>query len=249
MLKINNLSKSFLNKEKLDVFSNINLEVKDNEFLAFFGPNGCGKTTFLNIISGLLKPDEGSINFNKNDVKISYIFQNYRETLFPWLKVIDNIAWPLKIQRVIRELRYQKAKELCQKLNIKLDLNTYPYNLSGGQQQLVVILRALITEPDILLMDESFSALDYQTTLFMMKKVLEIWQKIKVTVIFVSHYIDEAIFLADRIVLFSKRPARVIEVLENNLPHPRTLNIMGTEEFAQLKGRALNIFSKEINRE
>ncbi len=247
MINIINLSKFYTTgSDQKAAILNLNFRIKEKEFLVIFGPNGCGKTTFLSILAGLLKQNGGQIVFSKEGLRLSYIFQNYKDTLFPWLNITDNIAWPLTLKGVEKKLRYKKVRKLCDEFKIKLDFSLYPYELSGGQQQLVAILRSFITEPHIILMDEPFSALDYQTSLSIMKKILEIWHKTKTTIIFVSHNIDTAVFLADRVVLFSKKPAQIAEIFENTLPRERDIEIMGTPEFANLKGRVLNAFKKEI---
>ena len=211
MLKITNLQKSFQDNlgHSVEVFKNFNLEISGGEFLAIFGPNGCGKTTLLNLIAGIDKADDGKIIFDDPKTKIAFIFQNYRESLFPWLNVIDNISYPLKLQGIPEEKRHVQVKNLCEQFGVQINFENYPYTLSGGQQQLATILRALITKPDIILLDEPFSSLDYQTTLFMLNKTQEIWQETGITFIFVSHDIDEAIFLSQRLILLSKKPTMI----------------------------------------
>jgi len=250
IISIKNLQKSFINNNRsVEVLGDVNLEIERGELLAIFGPNGCGKTTLLNIIANLIKPDNGQIIFQGQSIekaKVSYIFQNYRETLFPWLKVIDNITLPLKLEGVEKQVRDNLAKELVEKFHLQIDLNEYPYNLSGGQQQLIALLRGLIVKPDLLLLDEPFSALDYQTTLFLYKKLLEIWENIKTTVIFVSHNIDEAIFLSNRLIMFSTKPTKVIIDRSVDLPYPRELSLFTADKFTNLKGELLKDFSQQV---
>ena len=242
IISIQNLKKSFINNGRtVEVFNNVNLEIERGEFLVIFGPNGCGKTTLLNIISKLENKDSGEIT-NRDKLKTSFVFQNYREALFPWQKVVDNIAFPLKLKGVLKNERNAKVESLVSSLGIKLDLQTYPYELSGGQQQMVAILRALITQPDILLLDEPFSSLDYKTTLLMEEKILEIWKQLQLTIIFVTHEIDEAVLLSNRIAIMSEKPSKIVKVLDNNLSYPRHWSMVGSTEFANLKRMALDTF-------
>ena len=249
MLKITNLQKSFRDNlnHQVEIFKNFNLEISKGEFVAIFGPNGCGKTTLLNLIAGVDKADGGEIIFDDRKTKIAFIFQNYRESLFPWLSVIDNISYPLKLQGVPIEKRREQAKSLCVRFGVTISLESYPYTLSGGQQQLVTILRALITQPDIILLDEPFSSLDYQTNLFMLNKIQEIWRETGLTFVFVSHDIDEAIFLSQRLILLSNKPTIVAKTITNSLSYPRTTHQMGAPEFSKLKHEAIDIFVKQIN--
>ena len=249
MLKITNLQKSFRDNlnHQVEIFKNFNLEISKGEFVAIFGPNGCGKTTLLNLIAGVDKADGGEIIFDDRKTKIAFIFQNYRESLFPWLSVIDNISYPLKLQGVPIEKRREQAKSLCVRFGVTISLESYPYTLSGGQQQLVTILRALITQPDIILLDEPFSSLDYQTNLFMLNKIQEIWRETGITFVFVSHDIDEAIFLSQRLILLSNKPTIIVKEVNNVLPYPRTTHLMGMPEFSRLKHEALDVFIKQVN--
>lgn len=246
MLKIDNLKKVYdHNGNSVEVFDSFNLEISRGEFVGIFGPNGCGKTTLLNLISGLDKEFSGKIDFD-NKAKTSYIFQNYRESIFPWLTIADNISYPLKLRGLSKKEQSNAAQSICNQFNIKFNLSDYPYTLSGGQQQLVAILRGLITKPDILLFDEPLSSLDYQTTLFMLKKIQEIWQETKTTVIFISHDIDEAITLSQKIILLSNKPTKVIKIFDNRLHYPRKTDIMGTNEFVELKHNILSVFTDEV---
>src|SRR5580704_19589840 len=164
---IRNLSKRF---DKAIVYENFDLDIPRGELISVFGPNGCGKSTLINMIAGLVPTDAGQILFGGRklaDVNFGYVFQNYREALFPWISAFDNIAYPLKLKNVPPAERRARTEALVAHLGIKLDLALYPYQMSGGQQQLVSILRALVVEPEILFLDEPFSALDYEMTLFM----------------------------------------------------------------------------------
>src|SRR5229473_8600385 len=152
------------------VYDEFDLDLPRGELISVFGPNGCGKSTLINIIAGLILPDAGEILFDGqtiDEITFGYVFQNYREALFPWLRAIDNIAYPLKLKGLARRERQDRIERLVAKLGIKIDLGKYPYQMSGGQQQLVSILRAVVVEPEILFLDEPFSALNYEMTLFM----------------------------------------------------------------------------------
>jgi NitT/TauT family transport system ATP-binding protein len=219
--------------------------------ISVFGPNGCGKSTLINIIAGLIPPDAGEILFDGmrlDEIKFGYVFQNYREALFPWLRAFDNIAYPLKMMKVAPAERKARTERLVAHLGIKLDLNLYPYQMSGGQQQLVSIMRALIVEPEILFLDEPFSALDYEMTLFMREQLQRLFLETGTTTVLVSHDLEEAVYLADRVLLLSRHPARVADFPRVPLARPRTDATLSEPEFVRTKAHCLEVFQREVRR-
>jgi len=244
-LTIKGLRKSFRNKVVYDGFD---LDVELGSFISVFGPNGCGKSTLINMISGLMPRDGGDVLYDGQtieDTNISYVFQNYREALFPWIRAIDNIHYPLKLKGWSKQKRNQRVDQLIEDFGIKIDLNAYPYMLSGGQQQAVSILRALAPEPEVLFLDEPFSALDYEMTLLMREKLQAIFEKTGTTMMLVSHDLEEAVQMADQVLLLTRRPSRVAALVENPLPRPRDARTLTQPEFVQLRSQCLEIFQRE----
>jgi NitT/TauT family transport system ATP-binding protein len=233
----------------LRVLDNISFTAKKGEFVTIVGPNGCGKSTFFRMLSSLEDMDYGRILIGGKTIeeaKIGYVFQNYRESLYPWRTCLGNLMVPLELDGVPRRERKQKVDEFLWRLDMSVREDAYPYELSGGQQQMLGILRALVYEPDILLLDEPFSSLDFQTTLYMHDKIMEVWEKTGVTIVFISHNIHEAVYLADKVVVFSKRPARVVEVIETKLPRPRDYKVTESDQFFEVRNRVTELFREEI---
>ncbi len=247
MLQIKNICKTYQNPT-LIALDNINLEIKKGEIVTIFGPNGSGKSTLFNIISGLEKPTSGEILLNDKSIEnanIGFVFQNYNESMFPWLTVLDNVLFQMDNQKIDRNISIQKAEIILKKVKLWEHKNKYLYQLSGGMRQLVAISRAFISDPDFLLMDEPCSALDYQTTKKIDLELLSLWQEKKLTTIVVSHDIDEAVFLADRVIVLSPRPGKVKNIIEVDLPRPRTLDMFGSEKFFEIRSKILNSFMYE----
>jgi NitT/TauT family transport system ATP-binding protein len=245
---IRGLSKRF---DKAVIYDNFDLDIPRGELISVFGPNGCGKSTLINMVAGLIPPDKGQILFDGmrlDEIKFGYVFQNYREALFPWLRAFDNIAYPLKLMQVAPAERKTRTEKLVAHLGIKLDLNLYPYQMSGGQQQLVSIMRALIVEPEILFLDEPFSALDYEMTLFMREQLQRIFLETGTTTVLVSHDLEEAVFLADRVLLLSRHPARVADFTAVTAARPRTDSTLSDPEFVRIKAHCLDVFQREVRR-
>ena len=237
--------------DKAVIYDNFDLDIPRGELISVFGPNGCGKSTLINIIADLIPADAGQILFDGmllNEIKFGYVFQNYREALFPWLRAFDNIAYPLKMMQVAPAERRARTEKLVAHLGIKLDLNLYPYQMSGGQQQLVSIMRALIVEPEILFLDEPFSALDYEMTLFMREQLQRVFVETSTTTVLVSHDLEEAVYLSDRILLLSRHPARAVEFVHYDAPRPRTLQTMSEADFITTKAHCLEIFQREVRK-
>ena len=244
-LTIKGLKKSF---DQAVVYDGFNLELPLGAFISVFGPNGCGKSTLINMISGLMPMDEGEVLYDGKTIaqtRISYVFQNYREALFPWLRSIDNIHYPLKLMGIPKAERDNRIESLIEDFGIKIDLNAYPYQLSGGQQQAVSIIRALVKDPEVLFLDEPFSALDYEMTLLMREKLQSIFQKTGTTMVLVSHDLEEAVQMADKVLLLSRRPTKVAAIVENNLQRPRDANVLVSNEFVNVRRQCLEIFQRE----
>ncbi len=236
-LEVINISKSFNNLKVLD---NITFKVKDNSFTCIIGESGCGKTTLLRIVSGLEKADSGEILFNGKKLEINdvgFVFQDDR--LLPWRTTLKNVAFGLEIRNDKRAL--EKAKDVLRFVGLEEFENYYPKQLSGGMRQLVGIARALAINPKILLMDEPFASLDAQTRNRMQAELLDIWNEEKKTVLFVTHNIDEAVYLADKIIVLSKRPARVVEEIKVYLERPRDRTSL---EFIDVRKRVLELLNK-----
>jgi NitT/TauT family transport system ATP-binding protein len=193
--------------------------------------------------------DSGQVLFDGKTLEktvIGYVFQNYRDALFPWKKAIDNIKYPLQIAKKSSADIEARTQELIQSFDVRFDLNRYPYELSGGQQQLISIMRALAPYPEVLFLDEPFSALDYEMTLFMRDKLQAIFETTKTTMILVSHDLDEAVYLADHILMLTRRPTRVAQEIAFTAPRPTQTSTLTSEIFNVVKGQCLDIFQKEI---
>lgn len=232
-LSVSHVSKSFYARGQVfDAVNNVSLDVHKNEFLVILGPGQCGKSVLLNIISGLEKPTEGEITFTKGQPSIGFVFQ--KTAVFPWKTVMENVELAPQFRGVDMKTRREKAQYLIELVGLKGFENSYPAALSGGMKQRVGIARAYCSDPDILIMDEPFGALDAQTRYQMEDEVLRIWNKEKRTVIFVTNNIEEAVYLGDRIILLSECPATVKDVYSVDLPRPRS-NV--APEFLTLRKR------------
>jgi NitT/TauT family transport system ATP-binding protein len=245
---IRGLSKRF---DKAVIYDDFDLDIPRGELISVFGPNGCGKSTLINMIAGLIPVDRGQILFDGmllSEIKFGYVFQNYREALFPWLRAFDNISYPLKMMKVPKAERKRRTEKLVAHLGVKLDLNKYPYQMSGGQQQLVSIMRALIVEPEILFLDEPFSALDYEMTLFMREQLQRLFMETNTTTVLVSHDLEEAVYLADRVLLLSRYPARVADFVAYDGARPRTDATLSEPDFVRIKAHCLEVFQREVRR-
>jgi len=244
-ISVKNLKKSFKNTE---VFEDFSIDFEQGKITAIFGPNGSGKSTLLNTLSGILHKEGGESTIKDfNHFQFSYIFQNYRESLLPWRTNFDNLALPLQIQNKSKEHIENKVKELQKLFDFNFDWKQYPYELSGGQQQILAFMRALVTEPKVLFIDEPFSALDYENNLRLREHLQRYYLLFKPTILLITHNIEEAIHLAEKIAVFSQKPTRVIEVVDNPLPYPRTVQSLKSEQFHQVKDRVFSIFQKAAN--
>ncbi|MBX9812443.1 MAG: ABC transporter ATP-binding protein [Burkholderiales bacterium] len=247
-ITVRGLSKQFAGSP---LYADFNLDIPQGKFTSIFGPNGCGKSTLINMIAGLTPVDAGDILFDGKTLKettIGYVFQNYRDALLPWKRALDNIKYPLEIAGKSKSERTRRVEELIASFDIRFDLSRYPYELSGGQQQLVSIMRALAPHPEVLFLDEPFSALDYEMTLFIRDKLQEIFRATGVTMLLVSHDLEEAVYLADRVLLLTKRPTQVAETVHFHAPRPRDADTLSTEDFIRTKARCLEIFQREVRR-
>ena len=214
MISIKNLS---VQLDNLKVLENISFDVKDNEFITILGPNGCGKTTLLKAISGIINYKGDVLINNKppKDSKIGFVFQSYSDSLLPWRTVIDNISFPLELKNISKEKRYNIVKSFLKNTILEKFIDYYPYQISGGMQQLTNIARALIFDPEVLLLDEPFSSLDEDVKKQAYTGLLKFLQHKKVTTILVTHNYEEAKILSKKIIKLSNRPAKIMEVIGN----------------------------------
>ncbi|HZS89544.1 MAG TPA: ABC transporter ATP-binding protein [Chloroflexota bacterium] len=239
-------------RKPVTALDDVTMEVGDGEFVSIVGASGCGKSTLLNIVGGLIAPTRGTVLLDGQPIEgpgadRGMVFQSY--TLYPWLNVRKNIEFGLSLGRVPKEKRRRVADDLIGQMRLRGFEDAYPKALSGGMKQRVAIARALANEPRVLLMDEPFGALDAQTRTVMQELLLDIWDRRRTTVLFVTHDIDEAIFLSDIVYVFSSRPGRLRLRLEIDLPRPRLLDVMSSPEFGAFKREVLGIIHGESLKE
>ncbi len=225
-----------------EAVQNISLSVEPGEFVCLLGPSGCGKSTLLGALAGHLLPSRGTIHVDNQPVNGPHpdrglVFQHH--TLFPWKNVLQNVAFGLKMKGVGRQERHERGRELLMLVGLEGFENHYPSQLSGGMKQRVEIARVLINHPRVMLMDEPFGSLDAQTRLMMQQLLLEVWARIKTTIVFITHDIDEALFLADRILVMSPRPGRIIEEIRLEFTRPRGAELVTSPRFTDLKRHCL----------
>ncbi len=238
-LHVNNISKRFSDQStKLTALQEVSFVAQPGEFICLLGPSGCGKSSLLNLISGIEQPSQGSIVV---EGKIGFMFQE--AALFPWLKVKDNIAFGLKMQDVSLTKQRELVERYLQMVHLTGFADSYPHQLSGGMKQRVALARTLILEPDILLMDEPFGALDAQTRELLYGELQQIWQQTKTTVIFVTHNVREAVCLGDRVIVFTARPGKIKQQFQISLPRPRNIN---DPALAQLSSEVMQALKTEI---
>nr|VFK47780.1 MAG: NitT/TauT family transport system ATP-binding protein [Candidatus Kentron sp. SD] len=236
MIRLTNIGKRYQSRGgEVDALSEVSLEVSEREFISIIGPSGCGKTTLLKIIGDLVEPTEGEVLVGdltaeqaRKEGKFSFVFQN--PVLFPWRRIIDNVHLPLEIVHH----GSREPRELLRTVGLEGFENKYPNELSGGMQQRVALARALTFDPQVLLMDEPFGALDEFTRNELHNLLLNIWEEIGVTVFFVTHNITEAVFLSDKVVVLSKRPARIQSVKSIYFVRPRRAGLKETAEFQEI---------------
>lgn len=227
-------------KGKMIALNGVDLDIMENEFICVVGPSGCGKSTLLNIIAGLLEPTSGAVYVDGKKVEGTgtergVVFQQY--ALFPWLTVMKNVMFGLKL----KGMKDEEAKEIAMKyikmVQLEDFVDSYPKELSGGMKQRVAIARAYAVQPEVLLMDEPFGALDAQTRTQLQSELIQTWQEEKKTCFFITHDVEEAIILATKVIVMSARPGRIKTIIDINLPYPRTQELKMEKEFLELKAK------------
>jgi len=245
-LHVKDLHKSF---GDLQVLRDMNFSVAEHEFVAIVGPSGCGKTTLLRIIAGIETPDSGAVIIDGNPIKgpgadRGFVFQ--QDSLLPWRTIWKNLVFGLEVNGRLNETNLADAKKLLQIVGLSGFEQFYPNQISGGMRQRVNLARALALNPEVLIMDEPFSALDAQTREMMQLELLHIWQRGRKTVLFITHQIDEAVFLADRIVVLGRRPGWVKEIIPIELPRPRELSVKRTASFGAYVDQVWNLIENDV---
>jgi NitT/TauT family transport system ATP-binding protein len=249
MLTVENLNKTYISHGSATAaLVDINLRIEEGEFVCLLGPSGCGKSTLLNTVAGYVRPTTGWVRVDRDQVvgpgpDRGMVFQQY--SLFPWQTVRDNVAFGPYAQGKGRARARALADELLGMVGLARFAHRYPTELSGGMQQRVGIARALANKPTVLLMDEPFGSLDAQTRAMMQENLLRLWAEFKTTVLFVTHDVDEAIFLADRVLIMSAAPGRIIEDMQVPLPRPRSLDLSTDPAFVALKRHCLQAIRTE----
>ena len=236
---------------KVTALQDVSLTIAKGEFVSLLGPSGCGKTTLLRIMADLIEPTGGELKVAGKTAREARLAQKYgivfqNPVLYDWRRVKSNITLPLELKGVPRAERNRRAMELLELVGLAKFANHYPWQLSGGMQQRVAIARALAMEPEILLMDEPFSALDEFTRERLNEELLSIWSKVQNTVVFVTHSIPEAVFLSDRVFVLSPHPGRLSAVVDIPLPRPRTKEMRNSEEFFRLIARIRDSFEEGV---
>jgi NitT/TauT family transport system ATP-binding protein len=239
MLGLKGLSKRFFSRDRvIDAIKDISIDIESGEFITMVGPSGCGKSTILNIVSGLMQPTQGSVEIEGKPVTgvtrdVGYVTQQHN--LMPWRTLIDNVAFPLEVAGVGKSERHDRANTFLKMVGLEGFEKSYPHELSGGMRQRGNIIRTLIYSPKVILMDEPFGPLDAQTRVILQDQLLQIWEHTGVTVIFITHDLQEAIGLGDRVVLLSARPGTVVRVDKVPLARPRDIFRMhDSREFRNL---------------
>ncbi|HVZ33569.1 MAG TPA: ABC transporter ATP-binding protein [Polyangiaceae bacterium] len=231
-------------KMAVQALRGLNLDIPPGEFVSVLGPSGCGKSSLIGAIAGLTRVSSGEVSMDGSAVRApsserGVVFQQH--TLFPWKTVLDNVAFGLKMRGVAKAERQRAAREILAHVGLEAFADHYPEQLSGGMQQRVNLARVLLTRPRVLLMDEPFCALDAQARLNMQQLLLGLWQQFPMTVLFVTHDVDEAIFLSDRFVVLSERPGRILADVAVPLARPRSHELLTSTAFTELKRRALDL--------
>jgi NitT/TauT family transport system ATP-binding protein len=250
-IQAKNISLTFRpkNREPIAALNGITLEVAKGEFVSIVGPSGCGKSTFLNILLGLLKPDAGEMHLNGSRItgpgqERAMVFQEFG--LLPWRTVLANVELGLELKGVEASVRRKRAMELIHMTGLVGFESHFPHELSGGMKQRVGLARALATDPEVLLMDEPFAALDAQTRDLMQAELLQVWDRTKKTVIFVTHSIEEAAYLSDRVVVITARPGRTKNIISIHLPRPRDYEMRLSAKFNDTKAEIWNTLKGEL---
>lgn len=236
-------------KQQIAALQDFNLDIREGEFFTLLGPSGCGKSTFLNVLAGLARKTGGSISIDGQPAsginrEQGVVFQGY--ALFPWRTVLQNIEVGLEIRKIPKRERRETAEQFLHLVGLAGFGQRYPHELSGGMRQRVAIARSLAYSPSLLLMDEPFAALDAQTREILQSELLRIWEQHKTTIVFITHSLDEAIYLSDRIAVMTHRPGRIKSVLEIALPRPRPAEIRHAPAFVQLREQAWDVLRDEV---
>ncbi|TDD91752.1 ABC transporter ATP-binding protein [Actinomadura darangshiensis] len=240
-ISVKGITKTFtLGKDSFTALDDVSLDIEDNEFVTVVGPSGCGKSTLLNILAGLEEPTDGQSLVDGSAVsgpgpERGVIFQQY--ALFPWLTVRKNIEFGLKTARVSKAERRDRAQHFIEMVGLEQFADALPKMLSGGMRQRCAIARAYAVNPSILLMDEPFGALDALTRVKLQEQLLDTWSKEQRTVLFITHDVDEAVFLANRVIVMAADPGRIYDVVDVDLPYPRSEEFRLSTEFAALRNR------------
>jgi NitT/TauT family transport system ATP-binding protein len=252
VLEINNLSKYYeddYSDEIVTAIGDVSFSVARGEFVSILGPSGCGKTTVLNIIAGFLPPSSGTMLLNGKPIlepgpDRGVVFQSF--ALFPWKTVLQNVAFGLKMRGIARAQRDETAREYVKIVGLEGSENRYPHELSGGMRQRVGVARVLANEPEVMLMDEPFASIDAQTRMSLQQDLTEIWERRKPTIFFVTHDVEEAVFLSDRVIVLTHRPSRVQEIINVDIPRSRYWeDLIENQDFRRMTHHIIGLLAGE----